>query len=218
MKVIAEKAIKTSPWQIAWSSSEFRKKIIVGGVCLLVIVSLFPLFFEKIEKRNGFVLQDWFLDQIPAYDVSVPIFIILYSISLLGFIRIYQSPSVAIMGMWCYVLLFLTRMITISLVALNPPTDFIPLVDPASVIFYGSNTITKDLFFSGHTSTLFIAALCFENKIDKIITFAASIAIGLLLLVQRVHYTIDILGAFIFCYAIWYLVKRITNNQKVISK
>ncbi|WP_136667782.1 phosphatase PAP2-related protein [Flavobacterium sp. H122] len=212
-EAIANKKIKKSSWKTAWSHSKFRIKTILGLIFMISILIFFPGFLASIELRDGIVLNDWFLKILPAYDVSIPIFIILYSISVLGFIRIYQNASIGIMAIWGFSLLFTARIITIALVPLNTPNDFIMLVDPASVVFYGSNTITKDLFFSGHTATLFFSALCFEKKTDKIVTFILTFIIGFLLLVQRAHYTIDILGALVFSYCCWYLAKKITKYK-----
>lgn len=212
MKTVTDKVIEKSSWRIAWSTTAFRKKMILGIICLIVLFGLFPWFFENIERRNGVLIQDWLLEFIPAYDVSIPIFVILYSIGILGVIRIYQNPSIGMMGVWGFVFLFFSRMITIALVSLNPPNDMVALVDPLSVIFYGSKTITKDLFFSGHTASVLLSALCFENKRDKVIGFISAFIIGLLLLVQHAHYTIDVLGAVIFSFLAWYLAKKIARN------
>lgn len=211
MKIITAKLIEMSSWQVAWSSPLFRIKMILGLICIIAALSVFPGFLAAMELRDGIVLNDWVLNHIPAHDVSIPIFIILYFVSLLGFIRVYQNPKIALMGIWGFAFLFFARMTTIMLVPLNPPGDFITLSDPAAVIFYGANTITKDLFFSGHTATLLLSALCFEKKTDKVVTFILALIIGFLLLVQRVHYTIDILGAFVFSFLCWYLAKKVVS-------
>ena len=66
--------------------------------------------------------------------------------------------------------------------------------------------ITKDLFFSGHTSTLFLMFLITQHKKVKATLLTISIIVPILLLVQHVHYTIDILAAPVFAYAIFSFV------------
>ncbi len=94
-------------------------------------------------------------------------------------------------------------MISISIVALNPPVGLIPLTDPLTGVFYGQAIITKDLFFSGHITTVMLIFLCLEKKTDKIIAFFSIIAIAILLVIQHIHYTIDILAAPVITYTVY---------------
>lgn len=76
----------------------------------------------------------------------------------------------------------------------------IPLVDPLTGYFYGHEAITKDLFFSGHTATLVMIYLNLERKNDKRIALVATLIVMLLLMVQHIHYTVDILAAPVIVY------------------
>jgi membrane-associated phospholipid phosphatase len=89
-------------------------------------------------------------------------------------------------------------MMTMTLLPLEEPTDLVSLTDPVlyGVIF--SNEITADLFFSGHTA--FVFTIFFLSK-KKIYLVLGSI-LGILLMVQRVHFSIDILAAIPFSYLI----------------
>ena len=103
-----------------------------------------------------------------------------------------------------YFLIFitLTRILTISIIPLEPPTGLIILKDPLTSLSYGGKGIfiTKDLFFSGHTSNLFMFYLCLQKKRDKQFALFTSLLVGSLVLVQHVHYSIDVIGAIIFTY------------------
>lgn len=201
---------KQFSWQIAWDYPPFRLKFILGIFILALILIFIPHFFSYVENREkGYTLNDWLLAQIPAIDVSLYIFILLYGMSVFFLIRMSRNTSICLTALWAYIFLCAARIITISIVPLHPPKEIIELIDPCSIVFYGSNVITKDLFFSGHTATLFLGALCLEKKREKTIAFIASGIIGVLLLIQHVHYTADVIAAPFFSWICWYFGKSI---------
>jgi hypothetical protein len=104
--------------------------------------------------------------------------------------------------------------LTISLVPLDTPKRLIPLMDPVSNLFYGSGFVTKDLFFSGHTATVFLMFLCLKKRSDKWLALTGSALTGFLLLVQHVHYTIDVLAAPLFTYFIYVSAVQLLNWKK----
>jgi magnesium-transporting ATPase (P-type) len=81
-------------WSEAWQLQSFRNKTFVAVALVAIILLLLPSFFAFIEKREGMVLQDFVLDRLPAMDVSIPTFIIIWSVVLLVFYRIYHNPSI----------------------------------------------------------------------------------------------------------------------------
>jgi hypothetical protein len=90
----------------------------------------------------------------------------------------------------------------------------IDLKDPVCDMMYCSRTITRDLFYSGHTATLFLFYLCSSKKPDRVYMLLAAIAIGILVLIQHVHYTIDVLCAPFFASGCYRLSKKILTYQK----
>jgi PAP2 superfamily C-terminal len=198
----------TEKWQAAWRSKKFRNKIFAGFILLFITLATFPFFFQTIDERNGPVLNDWLLNILPAYNVSVAIFIIMWASTVFIFIRAFQNPDIFILFLWAYVMLSISRLLVISIVPLNPPVGLVELKDPISNTFYGMRVVTKDLFFSGHTSTLFLIFLCLKKKQDKIIMLSATFIVASLLLIQHVHYTIDVLAAPVFTYLIYRFAKR----------
>jgi hypothetical protein len=97
-------------------------------------------------------------------------------------------------------------------VPLNPPNGIIIISDPLTNLFYGQHIVTKDLFFSGHTSIIVLATLCLENKKDKFIGIIATIIVASLLLVQHIHYTLDVIAAPIFAYLLFRLAKFVLQK------
>ena len=174
--------------------------MIIGTVIMAAIIYILPLFFAHIQKRKGAVLNDWLLARIPPHNVSVFIFAIIWGMALLILIRAINSPSIYITYCWTLIFVCLVRFVTLSVVALDPPAGMVPLVDPLNSALYRNAAITKDLFFSGHTATMVQIWLCLQKRTDKMIALIAAFAVACLLLVQHIHYTIDVLAAPVVVY------------------
>jgi hypothetical protein len=202
---------KNISWLEAWQLRSFRNKTILALAFVVIILLALPSFFAFIEKREGMVLQDFVLERLPAIDVSIPTFIIIWSVVLLVFYRIYQNPNIFLVIAYGFILMCIARVLTISILPLNPPPGLITLKDPIANIVYGGNGIfiTKDLFYSGHTGNMFLFFLCLEAKWDKIIALAASFMVGILVLIQHIHYSVDVIAAFIFTYFIYLGAKKV---------
>lgn len=202
---------KTFSWQLAWDYPAFRVKFILGVLAMVVIILCLPPFFAFVQNRPGVLVNDLVLKALPSYDVSFYIFAILYPIGGFFVWKMVKDTSICITAIWGYIALCLIRMMTISLIPLEAPTGIMHLNDPFLFIFYGPNLITKDLFFSGHTATLCLVGMCLHNKWEKRIVFAAATILAVLLMIQHVHYTADILAAPVFSYLFWYIGKTIAK-------
>ena len=130
---------------------------------------------------------------------------------LLLVIRCVQQPKILLLFLWGFILLSISRFISISLLPLQPPNGLIELKDPLSNLFYGTKFITKDLFYSGHTATQYLMFLCLQKKWDKIVTLASTLAIGIMVLIQHVHYTVDVVFALPITYMVFILTKKIVS-------
>jgi hypothetical protein len=83
----------------------------------------------------------------------------------------------------------------------------ITLHDPfVSLIAYDTSTFAKDLFFSGHISTLLVLVFPEPEKRFRMIKTAVTLVVAGMLLVQHIHYSIDILAAPLFTYVAFWLV------------
>ena len=200
-------------WKQALGNKSFRLKLFIGLIFIAAALGCLPFFFQYIQQRQGYILNDFVLRNLKPHDVSIPIFTIIWGMVILFVVRSIQSPLVFITYLYSFAILCLVRMVTIKCVALEPPTGLIDLVDPISNMFYGKSFITKDLFFSGHTATQWLFFLCFRRKIDKWLALFCTIAIGFLVLVQHVHYTIDVLAAPVFGTICFVISKKIVNSK-----
>ena len=200
-------------WRNSWAIRSFKIKAIIASILLTIILVSFPRFFAIIELRKGIYLEDALLNFLPSIDFSIPIFIIIWATALFLFMRILQSPDLFLQFLLSFLLLCITRVITISLFPLEPPIGLIAIKDPISSIFYGGKEvfITKDLFYSGHTATQVLMFLSFRKKSDKIITGISSVLIAVLVLFQHVHYTIDVIAAIPFAFIVYRLGKKIAS-------
>lgn len=200
-----------SAWKTALSCSAYKKKLIIGLIILAGIFCSFPAFFQYIQQRKGVVLHDVILKNIPAVNVSLLLLLCIWSTTLLVVVRAVKSPAILLNFLWVFILLSLFRMTTLTLVALDPPEQLITIVDPLSTAFYGENFVTKDLFFSGHTSTMLIMFFCLQKKADKTFALFTSLMVAALVLLQHIHYTIDVVFAAPFAYISYVTGIKITG-------
>ncbi|MDO8997956.1 MAG: phosphatase PAP2-related protein [Sediminibacterium sp.] len=196
-------------WSQYIRNKSFRNKLAGGLLLLVLLIAFLPYYFAFIEARKGIVLNDLVLNFIESANVSIPTFIIIWSLSLWYLFKSYKDPALMLLILWGFNILSISRIISIYLVPLEPPNNLIELIDPITNSFYGAKFITKDLFFSGHTATLVCLALCLKTKRDQIIVFTGAVIVGILVLIQHVHYTIDVIAAFVFPFFLVPIAKRI---------
>jgi hypothetical protein len=190
-------------WVEALQSPKTRSKILLASVVTIIMLSGMPFFFGHIEKRERCCIKRLGAG-LPACLQCIPlIFALIWGMAALIVYRALYNPNIYIKYAWTLFFVNLTRMITILVFALDPPHGMVHLIDPITGIFYGNAVITKDLFYSGHTSTMVLVFLCLDKRNDKIIGFIAIICVMVLLLIQHIHYTIDVLAAPVFVYIIY---------------
>lgn len=203
---------RASVWTMALKDASFKKKLVIGLVLLLCALAALPFFFQYNELRHGWAMRDPLLALLPVHDVSLPIFGMIWSVTVLMVIRSFRNPKLFLTAVYGFVALCVVRMTTISLVPLDPPPGLVPLIDPISNSFYGKAFIKRDLFFSGHTATLCLFFFCFQRKNDQLFSLLCTIAVGFLVLVQHVHYTVDVLAAPVFTFLCFKLAKKIVDS------
>jgi len=200
-------------WKYFWSKKYFRLQFILSVSILLFFMFIFPYFFDFVESRTGQMLNDPFLNYLPATDVSWLIFFLLYFTILSWIITSVKTPDILLRGMETYILVTTLRMCSITLFPLEAPLNYIPLREPFVQFFTnGGRIISRDLFFSGHMATILFCYYTVRKGIFKKIYLATAIIIGLLLMIQRVHYTIDIVTAPIFTWLCYIFVRKILTK------
>ena len=203
-------------WKGAFSHPSFRNQFVLTFLVLLSFAFIFPYFFDFIEARNGPVMTDILLEQLPAMDVSLVVFFFLYSGIVVGLISHLSHPKAVLLAFQTYVLITLVRMLSITLFPLNPPVGYIPLREPfVSLFTTNGRIISRDLFFSGHMSTI-LSILFATHKvwIRRYLILCASM-IGMMILLQHVHYTIDVVVAVPMTYLVFRFCKRFLGGRGV---
>ena len=198
-------------WIEALSVKGFFTKLIFVIEFGLVLLIFLRYYFQYLEARNGTVLKDWLLDRLPPENFSWHIFGLLYLTISIGFFYLFTKPFILLRALETAAIVYSIRVVTLYLVKLDPPAGIIPLIDPIAKYFgFGGTLISKDLFFSGHTTSILILFLAVKIPWLKMYFLIALIAIVVMLLWQHVHYSVDILGALFFTIPAWKITGRRT--------
>ncbi|MBP6656612.1 MAG: hypothetical protein KA284_02080 [Bacteroidia bacterium] len=196
MNISAQQPTATQAWKGAMNNRQFRWQFIITLLVLSTFTFIFKHFFDYIESRSGTQLGDFLLDNIPAYNVSWGVFFVLYSAIVIGMYTHRAHPKTVLIILQTYILVTFVRMVTITLLPLEPPVGYLPLREPVVQFFTnGGKIISKDLFFSGHVSTVLSVYLGTHLPKTKSVLFVCVVAMCVLLLVQHVHYTVDVIAA-----------------------
>lgn len=197
-------------WKAAFKNRTFALQF-VGA---LAVFSIFPIkadnYFQWVQLREGVHWNDPLLNAIPALNVSYLIFGIIYLSIIYLLYRLLPEPKKFLWFAWAFNIETAFRFITIYLVALEPPIGLVDLHDPLAEMFiYGDNlAITKDLFFSGHTATMVFVCFFLPSTKERWVAVGLSFVLVSLLLIQHVHYTLDVIAAPLFTLAAIWIVKK----------
>jgi membrane-associated phospholipid phosphatase len=161
------------------------------------------------EARPGVVFDDPLLRHFRAINLNPLIFFVIYSSLIISLIAFLFKPWQLMIGFQTYTLMVLFRMVAMYLVPLDPPEGCIDLQDPVVFVLGTGQKVVKDLFFSGHTATAFMLFLVAKNKYLKSYFLAATFIVGISVILQKAHYTIDVYVGIIFSYASYQIIKSL---------
>jgi hypothetical protein len=202
-------------WRLAWGDPGFRVRFVLTVPALVAVLAGLTRFLEGIERRPGVVLPDPVLALLPPHDLTWLIFAMIYLGLLAGVTWLVPRPRRLVLALQAYVVMVVLRIAAMWVVPLEAPEGMLPLNDPLVRLFGPGKILTKDLFFSGHTSTLFLLALAVTAPRWRALFLACAAGVGFCVLWQHVHYTIDVLAAPPFAYASWRLAERLGGSRSV---
>lgn len=193
-------------WKDIFKDKKSIADFFVTVLFVLLIILVFPVFLNFIELRDTDLMFDPFLDLFLPIDLTWITFGLIYFSVITAIISLMNKPASLFLALQSYGFMLLFRMLVMYLTPLEAPEKLIPLHDPFVQMFGTGDILTKDLFFSGHTATMFVLFLVVKNKILKVIFLISTILVGLAVLVQHVHYTVDVVAAPVFAFVSYKIV------------
>ena len=187
-------------WQEFFKDKRLRIEFLITIILLGVTLFTLARFLDYVELRQGVVLPDPLLRLFQPVNLTWLTFGLIYLSLILALFLLAKNPIRLMFAIQVYILFIIVRILAMFLVPLNPPQYMIRLNDPFVQFFGTGKLLTKDLFFSGHTATLFILFLVTQNKYFKYFFLAATVIVGISVLIQHVHYSIDVFAAPFFTY------------------
>jgi len=201
-----------SHWKKFFSDRTSRIEFVITIILLVITVYSFSRYLLFNEARQGVLLDDPLLRHFSAIDLNALIFFAIYSSLLIGLIAFSLYPEQLMTAFQTYTLLVIFRMSAMYLVPLEPPAGCIDLQDPVVFILGTGQKIIKDLFYSGHTSTAFMLFQVARSRILKSYFLAATVTVGICVVLQKAHYTIDVYAGLIYSFASYQIIKMIRRK------
>ncbi len=199
-------------WKIELSNKYFLPQVILSFMSVIVGLFFFTHFLAFIEARPGIILPDPILAWFSPVDISWFTFIVMYSMIIIAIISLIQSPKALILGLQSYTVMLIIRTAAMYSIPIEAPATILPLIDPMVSEIGVGQLMTKDLFFSGHTATIFIMYLVAQKKPFRIFFLVTTIVIGLAVLLQHVHYSVDVIAAPFFGYGAYRIVYLLNHK------
>jgi PAP2 superfamily protein len=200
-------------WSDALAERRFRGEALLTFSALVAVLAAMTRFLTWVERRPGVVLPDAVLAMIPPRDVTWVTFALIYAGLLTAVAVLLPHPRRLVRGAQAYVVMILLRMVVMSVTPLEAPPGMIALQDPLVQVFGTGEPFTKDLFFSGHTSTMALLTLLAPGRATRLFFLACTVAVAGCVLWQHVHYTVDVLVAPLFAFASCAIVSRLNGGR-----
>lgn len=188
------------------------------SLIIFVFLKVFELVIQYSHYRQSFQLNDWFFIFQP-FDLSITICLFTYSGILIAAGYLIRTPELFFNALNLLLAQNIIRAYCIYLVPLAPPEGMIYLNDPIlAFAFYKGAEIKTDLFFSGHVSNLFLLALTIKELKLKYMVLIITVLVGIMLIVQRVHYSLDVISAPLISWIIYKTLGKWLNFYQVKTK
>jgi len=213
--------------------NRFLITILLFGVTSL----LFSWFLIWVENRDSYF--GYFNDPLffwDPIDFSIPTFILTYGIITFYMIFHIRSPLKITYFIQMITFIVFCRIISLSLIQFDAPIPIelpnpnewptmIQLVDPIlnNIIYHKGVNVDgyqiythHDLFFSGHTAKCLLASLLYENKKLKIFFIFLTCIMASFLVLQHVHYSIDVFFAPIVTFCAIFLHNKLIKSKQTL--
>ena len=196
-------------WKLFLKDRKNLTEFIITAIIVTAVIIAFSHFLHFIEQREGVALDDPILKTFNPIDLTWLTFALIYLSLIIFVITTFSKPNKLLISFQAYGLMLIFRTIAMYLTPFEAPEKIILLDDPFVQFFAKGDILTKDLFFSGHTGTLFLVSLLAENKTLKTIFLILTILVGSSVLLQHVHYSIDVFVAPFVAYGSYKIIKKL---------
>ncbi len=194
-------------------------------------IMLIPVLWN--ETKSAPRIPDFFLDLLPQSDFLLRYNYWLWLVCYLSMIIYFFVKSRALFIRFIVTDSFVSiaRGLCIPLTTFGPPFgddinatgfDFwevwLSMVDPFNALAGGGalRYLTKDMFFSGHIATTFLAFLYAREfgKKTGLLAIILNIFILIVVLFSHLHYTVDIVGAYAITFSIYIISESFLSKSK----
>jgi len=196
-------------WKSFLKDKKNLTEFIITAIIVTAIIISFSHFLHFIEQRDGVVLNDPILRAFNPIDLTWLTFALIYLSLIIFIITTFNKPNKLLIAFQAYGLMLIFRTIAMYLTPFEAPETILLLNDPFVQFFAKGDILTKDLFFSGHTGTLFLVFLLAENKTLKIIFLILTLMVGSTVLLQHVHYSVDVFVAPFVAFGAYKIIKKL---------
>lgn len=201
-------------WSKHLKLEKLRAFLALSILLLITLLILFPKFLLYIESRQGMAFADPLASWFTPIDLTWPIFMIIYISLIAGLLHFAKEPRVLLTAINSYTIMLALRAAAMFMLPLEPPATMIPLNDPFVETFGSGALLTKDLFFSGHTATLFLLYLNTKSNTLRKIFGVSAILVAVAVILQHVHYSADVFAAPFFAYTAYLAACRLNGKLK----
>lgn len=201
-------------WKVYLQSKRNRIQLSIIVLLTIGVLMAMAAFLSWNENRPGMVLDDALLALIPPRDFSIITGLLTNGLIFFGLFILVQKPGTLTLALLSVSIICSIRMFAMYMVPLDPPEGIIPLRDLLlENSFYANKVMVRDLFFSGHTSNTFLVGLLLSKRIHKQFVFTGCFLIACLVLIQHVHYTIDVVVAPFAAYLSYFTARTILGMK-----
>lgn len=173
--------------------------MLLSGLSIFFGIYFSRYFLKWNEKRPGKIIDDPILVQLPNFNCSDYICFLEVFTGAHSCIAIFNENGFSYVEILCFKFAIITlfKMLTLYLLPMQPPHDFIPLSDLVldTLMDTTHTPMSKDLFFSGHVSFMALCTLNMITRTGQLLGLCGTIAMALMLMINRIHYTIDVVIA-----------------------
>jgi len=201
-------------WREAWQQSAFKLQLPLTTGMLVVVLSAFAQFLVLVEGREGVRMNDPILQIIEPRDFTWVTFGMIYLSVMVAVVVLAQYPWRLLVAMQAYIVMVVLRAGMMYVTPLSPSEDLIVLRDPFVQLAGDGTAPTKDLFFSGHISTLFLLSLVIQHPLMKKAFLLCTVVVAIFVVWQHVHYVVDVAVAPFVAYGCYRLVETMHERSR----